>query len=66
MMSAWESNAMDDDVWHEIAYEAEKFGVESSCFLQVALVNLLWCGSSQVLGQVDRWTWVHGKWHGRS
>ena len=95
MMTAWESNVMDDDVWHEIAYEAEKFGVESSCFLQVALVNFLWCGSSQVLGHVlpqsmewmpinsglliafgnmppcssrtvCRWTWVHGKWHGKS
>ena len=52
MMTAWESNVMDDDVWHEIAYEAEKFGVESWCFLQVALVNFFWCGSSQVLGQV--------------
>ena len=52
MMRAWESNVMEDDVWHDISYESEKFGIDVWCYLQLALVNFLWCGSGQVLGQV--------------
>ena len=52
MVEAWAAQDLPSETWLEIVGLTSAVGVEAWTWLQVALLNFMWAGSTQILGRV--------------